>query len=84
MDYAVFEVIREIIAEQTGISAENISPTTILSDNRDIDSIDQVEIIMGVEDAFNIVIPDEVAQKMTAVSDLLKYLDAKSETEVDT
>lgn len=84
MDYAVFEVIREIIAEQTGISAENISPTTILSDNRDIDSIDQVEIIMGVEDAFNIVIPDEVAQKMTAVRDLLKYLDAKSETEVDT
>lgn len=84
MDYDVFEVIREIIAEQTGISAENISPTTILSDNRDIDSIDQVEIIMGVEDAFNIVIPDEVAQKMTAVSDLLKYLDAKSETEVDT
>jgi len=78
IDYTMFEKIRDIIVDQLAISSEAILPTSKFSEAGGIDSLDQVEIIMAIEDTFNIEIPDEVAETMTSVSDILKYV--KSET----
>lgn len=75
MDLVAFGIIREIIVEQAGISPENILPTSMLFDNDNIDSIDQVEILMAIEERFDVIMPNEVVQRMTSVSDLVKYLD---------
>lgn len=75
MDLVAFGMIREIIVEQAGISPENILPTSMLFDNDNIDSIDQVEILMAIEERFDVIMPNEVVQRMTSVSDLVKYLD---------
>ena len=70
----VFETISEIIAEQLGIEDE-ITPTTNLMRDLEADSLDAVEIIMAIEDQFDIEIPDEEAEKMQTVSDIVRYVE---------
>lgn len=83
MNYALFERVREIIVRNTGFSSEIILPTSTLSDHDGIDSLTQLEIIMDIEDSFNIVIPDDVVQKITSINDMLKYLEIGSEPSAD-
>ena len=71
----MFEKVRSIIVRQTGLCPESILPTSALTDHEGIDSLDQVEIILDIEDTFDIDIPDEVAERMNSVSDILKYLE---------
>ncbi|MBM7561352.1 acyl carrier protein [Fusibacter tunisiensis] len=70
----MFEKIKSIILEQLSVldSSEITADTTF--DSMDIDSIDAVEIIMAIEDEFEIEIPDEIAEKFTSISDVITYL----------
>lgn len=83
MGYILFKKVREIIARETGISPENILPTSTIFDNQDIDSLTHEEIIMDIEDTFNIEIPDEIAKKMTSVIDIIIYLKTQSNLKDD-
>ncbi len=70
----MFEQIKAIIVEQlSGIDASEIAPETTF-DSMDIDSIDAVEIIMAIEDEFEVEIPDETAESFQSVADIMDYL----------
>jgi len=69
--------IKQIIAEKLGVSEEKVTPTASFVDDLGADSLDQVELIMAFEDAFDIDIPDEDAEKMKTVKDAMDYLESK-------
>lgn len=71
----VFDKIKEIIMEQLQVDESEISMETNLMKDLSADSLDAVEIIMGIEDEFGIEIPDEEAEKIQTVADLVKYVE---------
>ena len=75
---AVEEKIKSIIAEQLGVKSEEVTPGASFIDDLGADSLDTVELVMALEEAFGIEIPDEDAEKMTTVGDAIKYIEGKS------
>ncbi len=71
-----FEKIKTIIAEQLNIDESRITPDTNLMKDLEADSIEAVEIIMGIEDEFDIEIPDENAETFQSVDDIVKFVDS--------
>ena len=69
-----FEKIREVLVAQFGVDESAISLETSIIDDLGADSLDVVELIMAMEEAFDIEIPDEVAEKIVTVSDAVEYL----------
>ena len=69
--------IKQIIAEKLGVSEDKITPQASFVDDLGADSLDQVELIMAFEDAFDIEIPDEDAEKLSTVKDAFDYLATK-------
>jgi acyl carrier protein len=75
---AVAEKVKSIIAEQLGVKIEEVKPEASFIDDLGADSLDTVELIMALEEEFNIEIPDEDAEKMTKVGDAIKYIESKT------
>lgn len=75
---AVAEKVKSIIAEQLGVKIEEVKPEASFIDDLGADSLDTVELIMALEEEFNVEIPDEDAEKMTKVSDAIKYVEEKA------
>ena len=71
----VFEKIKNIIADQLGVVADDITLETNLTKDLEADSLDAVEIIMAIEDEYDIEIPDEEAEKMQVGGDLVKFVE---------
>ncbi len=72
----LFDKIVEIIAEQLGIEGvEDITTETSLMKDLEADSLDAVEIIMALEDEFNIEISDEEAEKFKNIGNIAKYIE---------
>lgn len=72
----MFERIKEIIEEQLGIQeSDRIALETLLRDDLDADSLDAAEIIMSIEDEFDVEIPDSVAEKFETVGDIVSYVE---------
>jgi acyl carrier protein len=69
--------IKQIVAEKLGVSEDKITPQASFIDDLGADSLDQVELIMAFEDAFDIEIPDEEAEKLKTVKDAMDYLASK-------
>jgi acyl carrier protein len=69
--------IKQIIAEKLGVSEDKVTPQASFVDDLGADSLDQVELIMAFEDAFDVDIPDEDAEKLKTVNDALNYLSSK-------
>lgn len=70
-----FEKIRDIIVEQLSVDESMVTMDTNLMKDLEADSLDAVEIIMAIEEEFGIEIPDEEAEKIQLVGDLVKYVD---------
>ena len=68
----VFEKVKALIAEQLDVDASTITMETDFMKDLEADSLDAVEIILGVEDEYGIEIPDEVAENFTKVGDIVK------------
>ncbi|MCK5833884.1 acyl carrier protein [bacterium] len=66
--------IREIIVEKLGVSSEQVGSNAHFVDDLGADSLDQVELVMALEEEFDIEIPDEDAEKIGTVSDAVKYI----------
>ena len=75
---AVSEKIKSIIAEQLGVKAEEVTPQASFIDDLGADSLDTVELIMALEEEFNVEIPDEDAEKMATVGDAIRYIEEKT------
>ena len=71
----MFERIRELVAEKVGIDPEDITPDTSFADDLDADSITLFELIMAIEDEFDIEVDDESIEKIETVGDIVKYLE---------
>jgi acyl carrier protein len=72
----VFDKVKELIVEQLDVDPEIVTMDTDFMKDLEADSLDAVEIILGVEDEYGIEIPDEVAENFTNVGDIVKYIEA--------
>jgi acyl carrier protein len=71
------ERVKEIIVEQLGVNAEQVTPEASFIDDLGADSLDTVELIMAFEEEFGAEIPDEEAEKLTTVGKVTEYLKSK-------
>ena len=71
----VFEKVREIIVEQLNVDESDVTMDTHLMKDLEADSLDAVEIVMAIEEEFDIEIPDEEAEAFAEVADLVKYIE---------
>ena len=69
------EKIRKIIVEQLGVDEEEVVPTASFVNDLSADSLDTVELVMSLEEAFDISIPDEDAEKIATVQDAYDYVE---------
>jgi acyl carrier protein len=74
-----FDKIKEIIVEQLSVDEDMVQMDTNLMKDLEADSLDAVEIILGVEEEFGIEIPDEDAEAFETVQDLVDYIDNHAE-----
>ena len=72
------EKIIKIICEQLNVPEENVVPSASFVDDLGADSLDQVELIMAMEEEFDLSIPDEEAEKITTVQDAIDYVNKNS------
>jgi acyl carrier protein len=71
----MFEKVKAIIASELGVEDEKITLSANIIDDLDADSLDVVELIMALEDEFNVTIEDSLAQSMKTVEDIVKYIE---------
>jgi acyl carrier protein len=71
---AVDEKVKQIIVEQLGVDEGEVTPSASFVDDLGADSLDTVELVMAFEEAFDIEIPDEDAEKIRTVSDAVDYI----------
>ena len=71
----IFDKIKDIIIEQLQVEESDVNRDTNLMKDLSADSLDAVEIIMAIEDEYGIEIPDEEAEKMQTVGDLVRYVE---------
>ena len=74
---AVEQKVKQIIVEQLGVDEAQVDATASFVDDLGADSLDIVELVMAFEEAFDIDIPDEDAEKLRTVGDALGYLQGK-------
>ena len=72
------ERVKEIIVEQLGVNAEQVTSEASFIDDLGADSLDTVELIMAFEEEFGAEIPDEDAEKLQTVGDAIKYVEEKT------
>ena len=72
---STFEKVRDIVVEQLGVEADEINIDSTFIDDLGADSLDIVELIMAFEEEFGTEIPDEAAEKIKTVQDVVTYID---------
>ena len=72
---ATFEKVRSIVVEQLGVEPDEVAIESTFIDDLGADSLDIVELIMAFEEEFGIEIPDEAAEKIKTVKDVVTYID---------
>ncbi len=74
---AIEERIRQLIVDQLGVSAEEIRPEVSFLDDLGADSLDIVELVMAMEEEFDVEIPDDDAEKIQTIGDAFAYIKEK-------
>jgi acyl carrier protein len=72
----IFEKVKEKIAEQLGIDADEVTLESQIVDDLDADSLDVIELLMMLEEEFDMEITDEEAEKLVTVGDVVEYIKA--------
>ena len=73
----MLDKIKSIVAEQLGVDEDQVTEDASFVDDLGADSLDTVELIMAFEEEFDIEIPDEDAQKIKTVKDVMDYIESK-------
>ena len=75
---STFETVKRIVVDQLQVAADDVKIDSTFIDDLGADSLDIVELIMAFEEEFNIEIPDEAAEKIKTVQDVVTYIDQNS------
>ncbi len=78
MSAEVKDRVKKIIVDQLGVDADKVKPEASFIDDLGADSLDIVELVMALEEEFNIEIPDEEAEKARTVGDVMQYVSQKA------
>ena len=73
----MLEKIKSIVADQLGVDEDQVTEDASFIDDLGADSLDTVELIMAYEEEFDVEIPDEDAQKIKTVKDVIEYIESK-------
>jgi acyl carrier protein len=73
----IFEKVKKIVVEQLEVDAEKVTPQASFANDLNADSLDTVELVMALEEEFDIEIPDEAAEKIATVQDAVDYINDK-------
>lgn len=73
----VFEKIKEIVSQQLGVDADEITMDSTFVEDLGADSLDVVELVMAMEDEFDLEIDEEEADGISTISDVVEYIKAK-------
>ncbi|WP_099532356.1 acyl carrier protein [Limnothrix sp. FACHB-1088] len=74
MSALIFEKVKKIVADQLSVEDEKVVPEASFSNDLGADSLDTVELVMALEEEFDIEIPDEAAEKITTVQEAVDYI----------
>lgn len=74
----IFQRVKKIICEQLDVEEEDVKPEAFFVDDLGADSLDTVELVMALEEEFGIEIPDEDAEKIATVQNVLDYIKEKT------
>ena len=69
------ERVKKIVVEQLGVKEDEVTPNASFVDDLGADSLDTVELVMALEEEFGIEVPDEQAEKLQSVGDVIKYIE---------
>ena len=75
--HLTLDKIKSIVAEQLGVDEDQVTEDASFVDDLGADSLDTVELIMAFEEEFDVEIPDEDAQKIKTVKDVMEYIESK-------
>jgi acyl carrier protein len=75
----VFDKVKTIIVEQLDADAAELTLDATLQDDLGTDSLDVVDLVMSIEESFDIEIPDEEVEGIKTVGDIVKYIESKTE-----
>ena len=81
MSNKIEDRVKDIIAENLGVDQEKVIPEASFVEDLGADSLDTVELVMALEEAFDTEIPDEDAQKLLTVKDAIDYVNARATVE---
>lgn len=73
----VFEKVKEILCEQLDVEEDKVTAEASIVDDLGADSLDVVDLVMSLEEEFDIEIPDEDVENMKTVGDMVKYIEIK-------
>lgn len=71
----VFEKVVQILADQLSVDPDKITMDSLLEEDLDADSLDAIDIVMSIEDEFEIEVPDEVIADMKSVGDIVNFIE---------
>lgn len=77
MNLEILEKVKEIVVEQLDVDADKVTPEASFVNDLDADSLDVVELVMALEEAFEIEITDEEAEKILTVGDAVEHIEGK-------
>ena len=77
-DKSIEERVKEIIVKELSVNPEQVTPTASFIEDLGADSLDTVELVMAFEEEFGVEVPDEEAEKLQTVGDVVKYIDENS------
>lgn len=74
----VFDKVKEIVAEQLDVAEDQITMEAVITDDLGADSLDVVDLVMDLEDAFSIEIPDEAMADIKTIGDIVAYIEKET------
>ena len=74
-DKPIEQRVKDIIVEQLGVKPDQVVPSAKFIEDLGADSLDTVELVMALEEEFGIEVPDEQAEKLQSVGDVMKYVE---------
>lgn len=77
----VFEKLKDLVADQLGVDAAEVTADANIQDDLGADSLDVVDLITTIEDEFDLSIPDEAVEEIKTVGDIVNYIEKNSDAE---